>query len=276
MARRLALLLTLLAASGCDTNVVDAVREPLPAPPPTMSAAPTPPPSPLETSLIHRYSFDGIGTQVVDSRYSAHGVLVGTELPGTGQLPLAGERSAQYVTLPMGVVSGLGDATFEAWLSWDGGAPWQRIFDFGSSSAGEGVAGKTGVSYLFFATSSSADTRLKPTGTPRLVYSQNGVDDEEVCIVPDPFPIGTSTHVAAVIDGAAHEMLLYRDGELVADCALARPLSAISDVNNWLGHSNYVADVDLSATYDEFRIYGAALTATELRASFAAGPDAGR
>jgi hypothetical protein len=69
-------------------------------------------------------------------------------------------------------------------------------------------------------------------------------------------------------------MTLYQDGELVKDCTLARPLSAIDDVNNWLGHSNFSADVDLDGIYDEFRIYGAALTAEQLADSFKAGPDA--
>jgi hypothetical protein len=69
-------------------------------------------------------------------------------------------------------------------------------------------------------------------------------------------------------------MTLYQDGGLLLACVLARPLSSIDDVNNWLGHSNFSADVDLSASYDEFRIYGAALTASEINASFMAGPDA--
>jgi hypothetical protein len=263
-----------LAAIGCDPNVVDAVREPAAAPLPTSPSVPTPP-SPLDTSLIHRYSFDGTGVDVLDSKGAAHGLLKGTELPGTGQLPLSGERSGAYVDLPNGIVSGLGDATFEAWLTWDGGADWQRIFDFGSSSAGDEEAGVSGVSYLFLTTSSSDDTLRKPAGTARLVYSQDGVDDEDICIAPDPFPIGMPTHVAAVISRTAQTMALYQDGELRASCPLARPLSAISDVNNWLGHSNYVADVDLSATYDEFRIYGAALTSRELSSSYAAGPEAG-
>lgn len=77
-----------------------------------------------------------------------------------------------------------------------------------------------------------------------------------------------------VIDVSAQSMAIYQDGSPIANCALAHPLSAIDDVNNWLGHSNYVADVDLSGTFDEFRIYSAALTASELNASFVAGPDA--
>jgi len=262
--------LSLWALLGCDANVVDAVREPLPVPmPSTSSTTPVPPPNPLETTLLHRYSFEGTGTEVRDAKGASHGTLLGTELPGTGQLPLEGARTGQYVDLADGIISGLSNATFEAWLIWDGGGAWQRIFDFGSSSGGEDMAGSTGISYLFFAASSTP-------GPPRLVFSRNGVDDEQICAAPDAFPIGVLTHIVAVINRTERRMAIYQDGELAADCPLERPLSDINDVNNWLGHSNFIADVDLAATYEEFRIYGAALSATELRASFAAGPDAGR
>jgi len=269
-------LLALLGVLGCDPNVVDAVREPAPLPSATVDP-PRPPPNPLESSLIHRYSFEGDGTEVRDLKYSANGLVVGTTLPDTGQLPLAGARSGQFVNLPNGIVSSLGDATFEFWLTWDGGDAWQRIFDFGNGTAGEDSQGKGGTSYLFLTTLSGPDsTRMLPTATMRLAYSQNGVDDEEVCNAADPLPAGVATHVAVVIDRAAKSVSVYQDGAVLVTCVLDRPLSAIDDVNNWLGHSNYAADVDLAGSYDEFRIYAAALTASQIADSFVAGPDAGR
>ena len=257
--------LVLLVALGCDSNVVDAVREP-----------PIPALTPLDGSLIHRYSFDGDSREVLDSKGAAHGQSQNTLLPGTGKLPLAGRRSGQYVDLPNGIVSGLGDATFEAWLTWSGGEPWQRIFDFGSNSSGEDSPGDTGTSYLYLTAASSHDSVRILEPALHLGYSQNGKSDEDVCDGPGPFPAGVETHVAVVIERATQSMALYQDGALLANCPLARPLSAILDVNNWLGRSNYAADPDLSATYDEFRIYGAALTAGELAESFTVGPDAGR
>lgn len=278
----LSLGLLLLGACACDPKVVDAVHEPLPAPVPTptmsapmMEPEPEPEPkSPLELSLLHRYSFDGTGTEVADSRGAAHGTLLGTELRGDGLLALGGERSGEYVDLPNGIVSGLHDATFEAWLTWDGGEAWQRLFDFGSNTAGEGEAGRSGVTYLFFAMSSSSDAM--PAGTPRLVFSKASVGGEEICATSEPFPAGVLLHVAAVVDSGQRRMAIYQDGQLLVECPFEGALSALEDVNNWLGHSNFVADVDLSATYEEFRIYGVALTPSELAASFAAGPDAGR
>jgi hypothetical protein len=111
-------------------------------------------------------------------------------------------------------------------------------------------------------------------GALRAAYSENGADDEEICHGLAPFPVGLSTHVALVIASAERAMRLYVDGQLVNDCVLARPLSRIQDVNNWLGHSNYERDADLGGSFDEFRIYAAALTSEQLMASFVAGPDA--
>lgn len=238
-----------------------------------MEPEPTPV-SPLETSLIHRYSFDGEGTLVVDSKFAAHGDVVGTTLAGDGTLLLLGEQSTQYVNLPNRLISGLSDATFEAWLTWYGGGAWQRIFDFGNNSAGEDLPGSTGTSYLFLTTSSGTDATRTPPNAMRASFSTNGVDDEEICHGTSPFPIDAPTHVALVVDQVNQLMTLYLDGALQQACELTRPLSLIDDVNNWLGHSNYMADLDLAASYDEFRIYNAALTADELADSFAAGPDA--
>jgi hypothetical protein len=279
------LTLLLLGAVACDPNVVDVVREPAPiVEPPDME--PPPPMSPLQTSLLHRYSFDGEGTEAVDSRFQAHGVIVGSKLSNTGTLPLAGAKSLQYVDLPDQLVSSLTDATFEAWLTWNGGVVWQRIFDFGSSEGGEDpyppakaqpgepviFGGKT---YLFLTPNAGVDTsRPHPAGM-RVAYSLDGVTNEQVCYASDkPFPKGGEHHVAVVVDAAAETMALYLNGALVNRCSLTHPLSSIDDVNNWLGRSNYTDDAELDGEYSEFRIYGAALSDAEIADSFKAGPDA--
>jgi hypothetical protein len=284
----LCVLLGAATALACDANVVDAVIEPPLVVDPDMDPDlgpdldpdldpdppdPPDPPNPLRTSLIHRYGFAGEGAAVLDSKGAAHGEAVGSVLDGDGHLTLAGEHTGQYVDLPNGMISGLTDVTLEAWLTWQGGALWQRIFDFGSSSSGEG-SGPNGISYLFLTTESAPDTARQLPGALRAAYAENGVDDEEICHGLAPFPVGVATHVALVIEPAQQAMRLYQDGQLVNDCALSRPLSGINDVNNWLGHSNYSADADLNGSYDEFRIYDAALTNEEVAASFAAGPDA--
>jgi hypothetical protein len=67
---------------------------------------------------------------------------------------------------------------------------------------------------------------------------------------------------------------MYVNGALQARTTLSNRLSAIRDLNNWLGKSQFVADPEFSGTYHEFRIYTAARSAAQITASFQAGPDA--
>jgi hypothetical protein len=269
--------LLFLAAAACEPKVVDAVRNP----PPVETPVETPPP--LASSLLHRYSFNGLGSVALDSIGAAPGPIVNASLAGTGSLTLTGAHSLEYVNLPNDIISGLNDATFEAWLTWNGGGPWQRIFDFGNSNGGEDmpviVPGTTmntygGTSYLFLTANAATDAARGLESGLRVAYSLNGVGDEDVCFGTETLPKGVPTHVAVVIDSKAETIALYQDGALIDECPLSRPLSEIDDVNNWLGRSNFTADQDLAASYDEFRIYTTALTAEQIADSFKFGPDA--
>ena len=218
-------------------------------------------------NLIHRYSFDTAGSSATDLIGSAPGQLINGTLAGTGVLDLAGRGTEQYLDLPNGIVSGLSDATFEAWLIWRGGDPWQRIFEFGITSGGEDVSG-AGVSYLFLTPMSSVvGSRL------RAAFSISGNSAETVVDGPTAFPVGVMTHVAVVIDDGNDQMSIFTDGELRSSVPFTGSLTAIDDVNNWLGRSQF-GDAPLSAELLEFRIYAAALTQPQLSATFRAGPDA--
>lgn len=275
-----AFFLLLLAAAACEPRVVDAVREP---PPPVQVPVETPPKSPLASSLLHRYSFNGLGDVARDSIGAAPGSIVNTTLTGTGSLTLAGGHSLEYVNLPNDIIAGLNDATFEAWLTWGGGSVWQRIFDFGNSSGGEdtpviipGTTSSThsGTSYLFLTANAASDSARGLDAGLRVAFSLDGVSNEEVCLGTEALPKDVPAHVAVVIDSNAHTIALYQDGALINKCDLVGRLSDIDDANNWLGRSNFTADVDLAASYDEFRIYTAALTPEQIADSFKFGPDA--
>ncbi|HEX2871470.1 MAG TPA: LamG domain-containing protein [Polyangiaceae bacterium] len=280
MSKQTRFLLFLLTAA-CEPRVVDAVREP---PPPVEVPVETPPKNPLASSLLHRYSFNGLGNIAHDSIGAAPGPIVNASLTGTGSLTLAGQHSLEYVNLPNDIISGLNDATFEAWLTWGGGGgPWQRIFDFGNSGGGEdmpvvipGTTSSTysGTTYLFLTANAASDSNRGLEAGLRVAYSLKGVGDEDVCSGTESLPTGVPTHVAVVVDSKAQTIALYQDGALLNECQLSRPLSDIDDVNNWLGRSNFTADADLDASYDEFRIYTAALTAEQVADSFKFGPDA--
>jgi hypothetical protein len=68
-------------------------------------------------------------------------------------------------------------------------------------------------------------------------------------------------------------MTLYRDGAVQGTAAFADSLSLLSDVNNWIGRSQYVTNNSFGGTIDEFRIYKAALSQALIQASMAAGPN---
>jgi hypothetical protein len=218
-------------------------------------------------ALIHRYSFSGTGSTVLDEKGAAHGSVIGAQLSGKGSLVLDGTAAtAEYVDLPNQLISGLGDATFEVWLTWKGGDVWQRIIDFGDDASHVEDARSTGGSYLFLSPHGAGDYW-------RVVY--RAVDANEIIIDVKPaLPANTAKYVAIVFDDSHDEMRVYVDGVLSGSVAVPGKLSQIHDVNDWLGRSQFAADPALSASIDELRIYDQALSSAEIEKSMQAGPDA--
>lgn len=214
--------------------------------------------------LIHRYSFNGEGTLVVDSVGNADGVLIGgATLDGAGHAALDGQDD--YVNLPNGLISSLTDATLIAWLSWNGGACWQRAFDFGSTDMGEDVVGN--------ATSSIFATPLRCTGNGPATSFETTTANLGSVDSDTPFPVLQNVPIAVVLDVNGGELRLYVAGAWLGTGTIA-PLSRLSDVNDWLGRSQWIQDDHLRGTYDEFRIYDSALSSAELAAVEKVGPDA--
>jgi len=216
----------------------------------------------LKATLVHRYSFNGTGVVVTDSVGGASGKAVNATLVGDGKLPLSGGATNAYVDLPNGIISALTNATFEAWLVWDGGDPWQRIFDFGSNAVGEDKQGN-GATYLFL-TPSAGSSYL------RAAYSTSGNTAETMVQTSGSLTTGQSEQVALVVDDTNNLMSLYVDGVLASAVAYDGHLASLQDVNNWLGRSQF-PDVSLSGSFDEFRIYGAALTAKQIMLRYSSG-----
>jgi hypothetical protein len=240
--------------------------------------------------LVHRYSFDGVGTTVVDAVGGADGNVVGASLTGQGTLTLVGLTGdqAQYVVLPHGLLRELHDATFEAWINWAGSAahdgtrtPWQRIFDFGEGTTGiegEQASGGDALSYLFLTPQTARRTATEDIST-RAAYqaphNPQSVSLETVVNTTPTLPIDVDTHVGVVIDSRAHRMSLFVNGAIVSTTNLVQddPLSFVYDINDWLGRSQFPADDGFTGTFLEFRIYSVALTAAQIQASHDAGPD---
>jgi hypothetical protein len=229
----------------------------------------------LKSALVHRYDFEGTGTAVMDRVGTAHGSVKGggslSTLDGKGVVVLGGGSSGPYVDLPNGIVSSLTSATFETWITWGGGNAWQRIFDFGDTTAATPEDNPAnGKSYLFLTPMSDANSG----GALRVAYSLDGgaATAETRLDGISPLP-QTLKQVVVVVDATAGKLLLYVDGLAVSDAALAGALGSIHDVNVWLGRSQYASDPELTGTFHDFRIYKAALSAAQIAASFAGGTD---
>ncbi len=184
-------------------------------------------------------------------------------------LDLGGGTSGPYVDLPNGVISSLSSATFEAWVTWAGGAGWQRIFDFGDSSAAAEGTPADGETY--FLTPATDDAT---GGTLRAVYSlAGGAAAQETRVTATAALPQALTQVVVVVDGASQKLSVFIDGQSAGEQAFTGSLSAVNDVNCWLGRSQYQADPELSGTLHDFRIYSAALSPLQIATSFAGGAD---
>lgn len=217
---------------------------------------------------VRHYAFTGTGTDVPDLAGGASArILGGAALDGSGRLALDGIDD--YVDLPNGILAGLDAVTFESWLRFRGGGGYQRIFDIGTSSLGEdplATAAYVGRSYVAATPSSGLD----PSGLAALFSAP--ATDGEVHASTATF-LGQTTFRHVVVVATATSVALYLDGVPVAQTTHASaPLSTVADVNAWLGRSNYAADPYLEADYAAFRVYGRALTACAVEATFRAGP----
>lgn len=220
-------------------------------------------------ALTHRYSFEGDAN---DSVGSADGVLyntLGTAYFDSGQLYLENsdlnrshENLGNYVTLPSGLISDNGNqASFEAWLTWDGGKVWQSIFDFGTGSDGNVPA------HHFFATPYTG--AMSRAGCNDVAAGQS----VERWIESPPLTFGTPQHVAVVWDGDADAISYYLNGTRVAmGDASQLDLATLQDSNNWLGRAQ-TNEPMLRGAFDEFRIYNEALSPAQVAMNAKMGAD---
>lgn len=226
----------------------------------------------LKNALVRRYRFEGSGMSVADSQGGPAGTVSGGSLSGSGTVVLTGGSGGPYVDLPNGILSGLTDATLEMWVNWDGGGTgWQRIFDFGTSGTEDSQG--SGKSYLFL-TPAIPGTTAHPDGVMNLAFSTNGnANETKVQSSTRPLPNGVTVHIAVVVDDTHDTLSLYINTTLEGTTTFTGHLSGITDVNDWLGHSQFSQDDDLAATFYEFRVYEAALTPAQLNFSLTQGTD---
>jgi hypothetical protein len=148
-----------------------------------------------------------------------------------------------YVQLPSGAVSSE-DITIAAWVKWDGGGAWQRIFDFGDDTN----------TYMFLTPSS--DENLMHFGIT------TGSDAGEYILETEALPVGEWAHVTLTLGG--NTGILYVNGTpRVAGQILLDPTD-ISPSFSYIGESLWPQDPTLNGSIADFRIYNYALHPTQV------------
>jgi hypothetical protein len=216
--------------------------------------------------LILRYDFTGVGNELRNRVGDASAVIRGGALLNdSGVLALDGVDD--YVDLPNRTLASLQNATLISWVSWSGGVCWQRVFDFGFNDLPEGQEG-FGRASLFLTFSTCPEGKLAARselpGAQRVFTAMSDAS----------LPSDRAMQLAVVYDADRSRMRLYLDGTPMADTQTDIPLSALQDVNAWLGRSQWSQDDFTRARFDEFRIYDRALTDQEIRDTFTRGPNA--
>jgi hypothetical protein len=209
----------------------------------------------MDPNLIHRYRFDGTAA---DSMGGGDAVLYGGATLSADALVLDGVDG--YAELPIaGTIASLDSCTFEAWVRWNGGGTWQRIFDVG-----------TATNNYFFLTPFSGSEARSAIRTPMV--------GEQQMLAGSALPSGgVLTHVAVTIDDATNTGRLYVDGVLAGPTAentnvTLRPSDLGTGAISYLGKS-FWPDPCFNGEIVEFRVYDRALSAADLAQSFASGPD---
>ena len=163
---------------------------------------------------------------------------------GTGALALNG--TSGFVQLPS-TVANHAQITVATWVYWNGGANWQRLFDFGNDEA----------QHMFITPKSASNTLRFGIRTGGLYET----------IDAPALPTGAWTHVAVTLGTGGGR--LYVNGVQVAQSTTMtlRPTD-IMPVANYIGRSQF-ADPLLNGRVDDFSIYNYVLTPANI-ASLAA------
>lgn len=223
--------------------------------------------------LIAWYSFDNQENVGKDSSGNEnHAVAMGERKPVVKEVCGrnaavfdGGSFGASYLELPKELLKNVGDNTGLTVSAWVCGAKaenvWERIFDFGKGQTGP---------YIF------------------LTRFMRGVCFKESDLAADAgkaLPVNEWTHIAMTVTGTRGGTLssagprVYINGELMADGFISQTssgtykrlrewLATFEDVANYgcnyIGHSQFAADVDFCGAISDFRVYEEALTEQDI------------
>lgn len=166
-----------------------------------------------------------------------------TYINGRKDQALQFDGNNDHVLLPRGVAS-TKELTFAAWVRWDGGGSWQRIFDFGN-----------GIDSYLFLTPRTSGNRM------RFAIKNGG---SEQVLETSPLPTGSWNHLALTIgNGSAR---LYLNGVLRAvDSTITLTPADVQPALNYLGKSQY-SDPYFDGALDDVTLFPRILSAAEIDA----------
>jgi len=192
---------------------------------------------------VAQFSFDG---------HTLDNSGLGNNVIGAGRPAFTTGRTGQavrldgtttHLQLPPDVANATA-FTFAAWVRWDGGAIWQRIFDFGRDST----------HYMFLTPSAGSGT---------LRFAINNGSGEQI-VESSGLASGSWQHVAVTLSGGVAR--LYRNGALAASAAVTITPAQLAADLNYLGKSQFAPDPLFAGRLDEVLVSDRALSATQITA----------
>jgi autotransporter-associated beta strand protein len=193
------------------------------------------------TRSFTQLRFDGDALD--SSGYANNGIASGSPAYTNGYhgQAMVFDGSNTKVTLPPNIASGSA-FTFAAWINWNGGGNWQRIFDFGNSTT----------HYMF----------LTPNSGSNLRFAIRNGGSEQIVQTP-ALPSGSWQHVAVTLSGTTAR--IYLNGVQVAqNTGLSITPASFNPRVNLLGESQFIADPHFNGLMDEVLITDYALSAAQI------------
>jgi len=207
---------------------------------------------PTASRGMAQYQFEN--NALDSSGFGNNGMVVGMPAyaSGVSGQALAWDGANNYVRLPAGLAT-KANFTFAAWVYWNGGAAWQRIFDFGNGTS----------QYMFLTPSSSS-------GTLRFAMTTSGNGYEQK-VETTPLTSGAWYHVAVTVAGSA--VKLYTNGVLAASASsFTNTPASFLPALNYLGKSQFAGDPLFSGQMDNVLVADTAFTAAQIAALQTNGP----
>lgn len=144
----------------------------------------------------------------------------------------AADPNGQYAQIPAGAADYY-DISITCWVYWEGGANWQRIFDFGNDTS----------HYMF----------LTPSNGSQCRFVLNNGGGEQI-VSTSPLPTGQWVHVAATLGGNTGRLHINGEIKAVNTNVTINPID-IGPALNYIGKSQFTADAEFGGRIDDLRIY---------------------